>query len=93
MLDFVQCRICKGVFAHNSKSTGTGTLLTHMNKCLARKESDGASITKFVKKDTVRAADKSRVVDALAWWCSINMRPFEISSDEGLIELQRGTEK
>jgi hypothetical protein len=87
LLEFVQCTVCKNIFAHNSKTTGTGTLRTHM-KCCSKKQTSGCGsglITKFVKREVVSAAEKARITQALAKWCATSMRPFEIAADSGLV--------
>jgi hypothetical protein len=54
LLPFVQCIICKHLFSHDSKATGTGTLQTHMKGCRKVATVEQGSIGRFTNA-TLRA--------------------------------------
>ena len=88
LLPFVQCIICKHLFSHDSKSTGTGTLQTHMKGCKKVATAEQGSNGRFVKQEVVNAADKGRMTTAISKWCAVNLRyEFTRSARFGSVRL------
>ena len=83
-LPYVQCVNCKMILSHEAKN-GTSTLNHHATTaCQLRKDKNFTpqqSMTSYVKKDRksqASSSEKSELCKALARWCAINTRPFEI---------------
>lgn len=87
IIPYVQCMKCLSILAYDSSKTGSSTHKLHAENCLGGGTSSSSrnqDIAVMMAKDrNLFAGAKSSFVDALAKFCSFDLRPFEVVTGTG----------
>lgn len=92
ILNFICCKKCMKVYSFNRKM-GTSTFTRHLEKCSGTvtentnrsRQSDFQDEKNLSSEDIINV--KADVTKMFVRWCAKDLRPFEISKDEGLRDL------
>ncbi|CAF5107615.1 unnamed protein product, partial [Rotaria sp. Silwood1] len=74
------------VFRSGSKGTGTKNLTDH--NC-SNKDVNQPTLHEVIQEKTISDIHRTELIDSIANWCAINMRPFHCVEDPGFIIISQ----
>ncbi|XP_044069250.1 zinc finger protein 618-like [Siniperca chuatsi] len=86
---YVICNSCEALYVYDSHITGTSNMVHHV--CAKARSQPGQTNTCFVRRDSKRVTlpldVKSKLVDDCVDMCCLDMRPFDIFTGKGFLQV------